>query len=234
MTTSNYGLSHYLAETWENLAPETVVPNLIAHMKFAMLKRGGLELYPEHINTIPTHMKQHELQTLYMLAKMLPAGARIVEIGSYLGASACCLAAGAKNHGAEIHCIDPFTNEAMQSQTRDTYPQFVENTQPYADMITVHKGYSQDVAGEIPSQIDLLFIDGDHSWEGVTQDLRLYLPLMNDGAILAMHDVGYWAGVRRALREIVLPIQTERLEPVPTGPNLYAGKIRPQAANFTY
>jgi hypothetical protein len=56
---------------------------------------------------------------------------------------------------------------------------------------------------------------------------------MKDGAILAMHDVGYWAGVRRALKEIVLPIQIERLEPVPTGPSLYAGRVRPSSVKFS-
>jgi predicted O-methyltransferase YrrM len=38
--------------------------------------------------------------------------------------------------------------------------------------------------------IDFLFIDGDHSYEGVKQDYELYAPLVRDGGIVALHDVG--------------------------------------------
>lgn len=37
--------------------------------------------------------------------------------------------------------------------------------------------------------LDLLFIDGDHSYAGVSRDLADYGPLVRDGGIVAMHDV---------------------------------------------
>lgn len=36
--------------------------------------------------------------------------------------------------------------------------------------------------------IDLLFIDADHSCEGVTRDLQAWLPNLNQSAIVAFHD----------------------------------------------
>jgi predicted O-methyltransferase YrrM len=38
-------------------------------------------------------------------------------------------------------------------------------------------------------QIDLLFIDGDHSYEGVALDYRMYAPLVRSGGLIALHDV---------------------------------------------
>ena len=37
--------------------------------------------------------------------------------------------------------------------------------------------------------IDLLFLDGDHSLMGVTNDWRLYTPLLSDRALVAVHDI---------------------------------------------
>jgi predicted O-methyltransferase YrrM len=38
-------------------------------------------------------------------------------------------------------------------------------------------------------QVDLLFIDGDHSAEGVRADLALYSPLLRPGGWIAFHDI---------------------------------------------
>ena len=37
--------------------------------------------------------------------------------------------------------------------------------------------------------IDFLFIDGDHSYEGVRQDFEMYWPLVVEGGIVAFHDI---------------------------------------------
>jgi predicted O-methyltransferase YrrM len=38
-------------------------------------------------------------------------------------------------------------------------------------------------------KIDLLFIDGDHSYEGVKKDYQLYSPFVRTGGIVAFHDI---------------------------------------------
>ncbi len=37
--------------------------------------------------------------------------------------------------------------------------------------------------------VDFLFIDGDHTLDGVTNDLNMYGPLVRDGGIIGFHDV---------------------------------------------
>jgi cephalosporin hydroxylase len=38
-------------------------------------------------------------------------------------------------------------------------------------------------------EIDVLFIDGDHSYEGVKQDFWLYAPLVRAGGLIGLHDI---------------------------------------------
>lgn len=50
--------------------------------------------------------------------------------------------------------------------------------------------------------IDVLFIDGDHSYEGVKQDYEMYAPLVRPGGVVAFHDIcdhpyHAWCQVRR-------------------------------------
>lgn len=38
-------------------------------------------------------------------------------------------------------------------------------------------------------EVDLLFIDGDHSYDGVKSDFEMYSPLVRTGGIVAFHDI---------------------------------------------
>jgi hypothetical protein len=39
------------------------------------------------------------------------------------------------------------------------------------------------------AELDFLFIDGDHTYEGVKRDFELYSPFVKKGGIIAMHDI---------------------------------------------
>jgi len=51
-------------------------------------------------------------------------------------------------------------------------------------------------------EIDLLFIDGDHSKEGMLQDYEDYGPLVRQGGIIAVHDIYYLGPVWQAWAEL--------------------------------
>lgn len=52
-------------------------------------------------------------------------------------------------------------------------------------------GTLNDVKGMLGEKnVDLLFIDGDHSYAGVKRDFELYSPLVGKGGIVAFHDIG--------------------------------------------
>lgn len=62
---------------------------------------------------------------------------------------------------------------------KNFYPRFIKST-------SVDAYYNFFVKQDI--QIDFLFIDGDHSYEGVKTDFELYSKLLSDKGIIAIHD----------------------------------------------
>lgn len=64
--------------------------------------------------------------------------------------------------------------------------------------------------------LDFLFIDGDHSYEGVRRDFELYAPLVRPGGLVAFHDVSprttpATEGTARFWRELAAEREVEEL-----------------------
>ena len=49
-------------------------------------------------------------------------------------------------------------------------------------------------------ELDFLFIDGDHAYEGVREDFNMYSPLVRDGGLIAFHDIAQSGGSREVYR----------------------------------
>jgi len=156
---------------------------------------------------IHTHLTRCERLMLYRLGLNQSPGAVMVEIGSYLGASSCFLAAAALEvQGARLHCVDTWENEGMSEGSRDTWQHFQCNTREYRHVIEPHRGRSLNVARTFTERIDLIFIDGDHSYEGCHGDVVNWLPLMKDGGCIILHDLGWAEGVQRTVNEDLRPL----------------------------
>ena len=171
------------------------------------------------ISRIPTHLTIEEREFLFFKARSLGSGSIIAEIGSYLGASACFLAAGGGSRISKLYCIDTWENDAMSEGPRDTFDRFQKNTAVFDQVIVSLRGNSVEMAKRLNAPIDLLFVDADHSYDAVAGDLRAYLPKLRNGGLLILHDYGWAAGVQRVVHEIVRNIQIE--EPYIL-PNMYS------------
>jgi hypothetical protein len=177
--------------------------------------------YPRWIDAISTSMTLNEKQTLYDLARGLPRGSVAAEIGSYYGASSCCLAAVLRSRGGRLWCVDTWMNDAVSDARADVFPLWQKHTRLLSEGIKPVRGKSHEVATRIPDELSLLFVDGDHSYDGVRRDLLLYLPKMREDGVLVMHDWGL-ESVQRAIKELVLPHERARLTVLP---NLYSCRV---------
>jgi len=181
-------------------------------LKALTAKYGKLKfkiMFPalRHAFQITSHLTLQERSQLYLLTKDRDT---VVEIGSYVGASACCFGTAMKSRvdGGQIYCIDTWNNNAMTEGSRDTYTEFLKNTEPFTQFITPIRGFSTSVISQIvvkTNHVDLLFIDGDHSYEGVKADWNAYKGFLKTGSIVVFHDWGWAEGVKRVILEEVAP-----------------------------
>lgn len=150
-----------------------------------------------------THLTSQEKRRLFDAAYSVQSG-YAVEIGSFVGASSCFIAAGLKQN-SKLICIDTWENDAMSEGKRDTLKEFSRNTKRFSHKLIPVRGYSQNVVNEVrktTDEISLLFIDGDHSYEGCKRDVDLYLPLVKSGGIVIFHDSGWADGVLKVINDV--------------------------------
>lgn len=130
----------------------------------------------------------------------------IVEIGSWKGRSTAWLASGARLAGARVYAIDPHTG-SREDPKAATFEAFRTNLAHAGleDFVDPLVTTSAEAARALPGPIELLFIDGDHSYDAVRQDAELWLPKLVEGGIVMFHDVGTagYTGPRRVFRRAV-------------------------------
>ena len=181
------------------------VKNLVVHLRYfpwelILYLRGHGPCF-----RIFTHLTLHEKLLLYLLARKLDHDSVIVEIGSYLGASTTFLAAAAKENQSRVFCVDTWMNEGMTEGTRNTYQEFISNTMLYQEQITPIRGRSEEIAIEFEEPIDLLFLDGDHSYSGCRLDIESWMPKVKSGGVIILHDYGWHEGVKKVVWELIKP-----------------------------
>lgn len=130
------------------------------------------------------------------IVKTFPDGSHFVEIGSWKGRSAAFMAVEIINSGKNIRfdCVDTWKGSEEHVNISDVindtlYERFLSNIEPVKHIITPVRMDSVAALGQYPdASLDFVFIDGDHSYEGVRRDIIAALPKMKFGSILAGHD----------------------------------------------
>lgn len=132
---------------------------------------------------IPRMLSGHlQGRMLSMFAKMIRPRA-ILEIGTYTGYAALCMAEGLAADGV-LHTID--INEELETRIN----KFVSKSQ-YASQIKIHIGNALEIVPTLSESFDLVFIDADKENYGAYYDLLIgRLP---SGAILIADNV-LWSG----------------------------------------
>lgn len=140
---------------------------------------------------------------------------RVIEIGSWVGESAIALQSGFGPAGGTVFCIDTWEGSSTDSTGAIAkrvgydalFQYFLGNVGDLIDdTIKVIRGSSLDVAeafGESgPQDADLIFIDANHDYEWVLEDLHAWIDHVADDGILCGHDftLGF-PGVVEAVQE---------------------------------
>lgn len=142
-----------------------------------------------------------DMLVIFRHVRRIPDGGTYLEIGSHLGGSLRC-AWEAAGDRIKYRSIDPFVyglNYGIEWE-----PKFRKNT---AHIPTDHiQEYSHLVADRIPDgSVDVLLVDGDHTYSPAKKDFLLYWRKLKAGGVLLAHDFNYspdHEGVVRAVLEV--------------------------------
>jgi len=115
-----------------------------------------------------------------------------VEIGSARGRSGCHMGRALKENGrGHLYAIDPHRMTSWNDfNSQDSYDIFRKNLQTcgVADHVSIIRADSTDAAKQWQLPIDLLFIDGDHSYAGVKRDWAEFSPFVTPFGVVVFHD----------------------------------------------
>lgn len=137
-----------------------------------------------HQKILQPRMLSGHLQgrVLSMLSKLIRPNA-ILEIGTYTGYAALCLAEGLQENGT-LDTID--INEELYDFQRKYFDQ-----SKWKDQIHQHLGNALEIIPTLNKKFDLVFIDADK--ENYIHYFEMIVPLMHKGGIILSDNV-LWSG----------------------------------------
>lgn len=188
----------------------------------------------EETRKVPGHLQKNEARFLGLLAACVPASGTIVEIGSFKGRSTVMLAKVASHYGlGPIVAIDPHNSPILLDHQANpgvsSYQDFLHSIQAggMANHVESHLAYSTEVANSWNRPIRLLWIDGDHSYEGAKKDLDAFFPHLVPLGVVAFHDaLNTFPGPIRVFVEDVL--RSDRFGPAGFVHSIAWAQFRPE------
>jgi predicted O-methyltransferase YrrM len=122
-----------------------------------------------------------------LLASVLPGAKRVVEIGVFEGFTTRVLAERA-DADTVVYGIDPFLTGRLGISWGGRIACHYNRRYLASGKIRFIAKFSAEVDGEVPTPVDLVFIDGDHSLPGISADWACWSERVSPGGIIALHD----------------------------------------------
>lgn len=157
-------------------------------------------------------------RALKWLARQARKRRNVIEVGVWRGrttkvlAAACPGTVWAVDHWLGVQC-DERQAALYAGSLSEARRDFFRNlkTEIRCGKVRVLEGKSTDVAADLAitfgAMYDMIFLDGDHSYEGCRADIVAFRSLLKPGGMLCGHDYPWpsvavpWEGVGRAVRE---------------------------------
>jgi len=163
--------------------PEELDDYVVAHSQKEpkLLQQLNRETYQKILQ--PRMLSGHyQGRLLSMLSKLINPK-NILEIGTYTGYSAICLAEGMQQDG-ELHTID--VNEELFDFQRKYF-----NKSGFGNQIHQHLGNALEIIPKLETNFDLVFIDADK--ENYTNYFNCIIDKLNTGGVILSDNV-LWSG----------------------------------------
>lgn len=154
-------------------------------------------LFPFAARLFPERLKSpwwigHIPFAFELIGRMQPR--TVVELGTYSGSSfaAFCQAVEAAGGNGHVYGIDLWQGDVhMGSFDEELYQEMAAFASTrYPSIATlIRKDFNEAAASFSDGSVDLLHIDGTHTFEAVTNDFETWLPKMSDRGVILFHDI---------------------------------------------
>ncbi len=161
----------------------------ISQQEPEILKELNRETYQKVLK--PRMISGHLQGRLLSLISKLLQPKNILEIGTFTGYSALCLAEGMQKEG-ELHTIDK--NEELYNLQKKYFKKSA-----YADQIIQHIGDAKEIIPTLDKEFDLVFIDADKQNYSLYFDL--VFPKMKKGGIFISDNVLWYGKVTQPTKK---------------------------------
>ncbi len=156
----------------------------------------------ERLDALPYNNTVHciltdDSESLDKLARSLTSDHPVVaDVGSWKGCSTSILANAVKDKGGKVYAIDHWkgntgTELAELAKLEDAYSIFEHNMRElglWDTIVPVRKSSQASVKTFPDGKFDLVFLDADHRYEQVKQDIRTWMPKVKIGGLICGHD----------------------------------------------
>jgi predicted O-methyltransferase YrrM len=217
-------------------------PNILTRfanrLMVSVRRRSRQELNMPHVGALRRHFRRtqgmtsyDEASLLYELAKATKVGC-IIEVGSYRGRSTVALGRGSLDgHRAPVYAIDPHEEfigvlgGVFGPEDRAAFYRAMLDTGCY-EVVRLINLSSEIVVPNWTKPVSLLWIDGDHSYEGVKRDFDCWSPHLTADATVVFDDsLDPTIGPLRLIQEM---LQTKLFEKADVVGKVTALKKRPR------
>lgn len=106
----------------------------------------------------------------------------------------------------KLYTIDPYTQfeDWIGTITQDILDKQMkvaqDNLKEFSKRVEMLRMTSTEAAKKFkPESLDFIFVDGDHSYQGVLDDCKLYYPFLKKGGFFCGHDYGFLPEVKRGV-----------------------------------
>jgi acetolactate synthase small subunit len=209
-------MSRELSLTKQRLDQTAKQLNQISRQLAAAEKRNELMVQQRREAMLKIRLELRDTAREYLLCKM-PKQSVCAEIGVHEGEFSKRILSIVRPK--RLHLIDPWEKDeglfgdqaATEQATVDMRYAKVKNLfdkEIGTDRVRIHRNLSSEVFDEFEdSYFDWIYIDGNHLYEFVKQDLEHYYPKVKDGGYIAGDDYGnkgWWDnGIQRAVDEFL-------------------------------
>ena len=155
--------------------------------------------------SIRSAWRGHHYFALWLVKELQPL--TIVDLGVDKGFSTFIF--GAQNIG-KVYGIDWFKKYSFLGESLDDYIPTMRNKRKMEKKfritnVTIIKSKFSEVAKIWRKNIDILHIDGAHTYKDVKEDYQTWRKFLNENSVIMFHDINSYEGVTRFFGELNLP-----------------------------